>query len=442
MTLMAELAARADGRPFLLSRSGTLSLDDVLRTKPDFSGLRAGDVVVLEGGFDPVSIATLLRLLDEGMIVAPITPDTAVLHEQFFRAARADALVYQGRVTRLPCGDRRDPLLKQLRDAGEGGLILFTSGTTGVPKAILHGAKKFLARFRTPRPALRALAFLRFDHIGGLNTLLHTLFNGGETVTPDSLRPEDVWRDIRDFSVRLLPASPTFLRLSLLSGFAASVPPSLELVTYGTERMDQGTLEALCEALPDVDFRQTYGMSELGILRVKSWARNSLWMRVGGEGVETKIEDGCLHIRSENRMLGYLNAPWPFDGQGWYDTQDMVETERDAGGDAAPPWLRIIGRRGDGVNVGGLKVMPAEVERAALSLPGVRLAKAFGASNPLTGQHVELLCEVAVPPETPDKAREAARALTAKLEELLPPHAVPRRIRFQNIPVSHRMKQQ
>jgi acyl-coenzyme A synthetase/AMP-(fatty) acid ligase len=368
------------------------------------------------------------------MIVAPLTPDTAPQHEQFFRAAHVDAVI-SGDGLRRPGGRRAacGPL-DGLRESGEAGLILFTSGTTGAPKAILHGAKKFLDRYRTPGKTLRTLAFLRFDHIGGINTLLYTLFNGGETVMPASLAPEAAWQDIRDFSVELLPASPTFLRLSLLGGFAEQAPPSLRLVTYGTERMDQGTLEALCAALPEVDFRQTYGMSELGILRVKSRARDSLWMRVGGEDAQTRLRDGCLEIRAENRMIGYLNAPCPFDGQGWYKTLDLAESDG--------PWLRISGRRGDLINVGGLKVMPAEVERAALSLPGVLLAKATGAANPVTGQHVELVCRLTDAPAGPDKEREAARRLEKALKGMLPPHAVPRRIRLNGPAVSHRMKLQ
>ena len=95
------------------------------------------------------------------------------------------------------------------------------------------------------------------------------------------------------------------------------VPETLRIITYGTERMDQPTLDALCELLPNVEFRQTFGMSELGIVRVKSEASNSLFMKVGGEGVETRVVNNVLEIRSKARMLGYLNAESPFDEDGW-----------------------------------------------------------------------------------------------------------------------------
>ena len=57
----------------------------------------------------------------------------------------------------------------------------------------------------------------------------------------------------------------------LMSGLVPDqIPGSLRIITYGTERMDQPTLDQLCEWMPEVDFRQTFGMSELGIVRVKS----------------------------------------------------------------------------------------------------------------------------------------------------------------------------
>ena len=69
--------------------------------------------------------------------------------------------------------------------------------------------------------------------------------------------------------------------------------------------MDQPTLDQLCELLRSIS--SNFGMSELGIVRVES--PESLFMKVGGEGVETRVVKEVLQIRSANRMLGYLNAP-------------------------------------------------------------------------------------------------------------------------------------
>jgi len=190
--------------------------------------------------------------------------------------------------------------------------------------------------------------------------------------------------------------------------------------------MDQPTLSALCELLPAVDFRQTFGMSELGILRVKSESRDSLFMKIGGEGVESKVVDDVLKIRSATRMLGYLNAPSPFDEDGWYDTKDIVETRDE--------YIKVTGRISDVINVGGLKVMPSEIERYALEFPGIAQAQAFARENPITGQHVELVVEASAGSDV--QIPQLREFLAARLQ----PHMQPRRVKLGAIQVGHRFK--
>src|SRR5215467_7815756 len=389
MDLMKELAERNVSRkgPFLLGGDGELTFDDVLGAdRTDLSCVRSGDVVALIGDFDARSLSSLLRLIDRGAVLVPLTEATRSEHEYFFEAASVDFIIEGSSIRRRSDVRGAHPLLTRLRESGKPGMVLFSSGTTGRPKAILHDFTNFLARYRTSRPTLRTLNFLLFDHIGGINTFFHTIFNGGQVVAPYGRTPESVVATISSYQVELFPTTPTFLRLMLLEGLLdARRLESLKVITYGTERMDQPTLDRLCDALPHVDFRQTYGMSELGILRVKSQARNSLWMTVGGEGVETKVVDEVLFIRSVHQMLGYLNAPSPFDIDGWYDTGDLVRQDG--------RFLKIVGRSKQVINVGGVKILPSEVERVALLHPDVLRAKARGVPNPLTGQHIEITCQ-------------------------------------------------
>lgn len=429
--ILGELAAiHADNdQPFLISDAGDLRFADLERAQAaDLSGIASGDVVALIGTFDPTSIVTLLRLIDLGAVLVPLTEDTAADHDYFFDAAGVDVVIEGTHARRIRTEPLAHPFLDQLRASGHPGLVLFSSGTTGRPKAILHDMTSFLERYRTPRPSLRTLNFLLFDHIGGINTLLHTLFNRGTVVMPSGRTPEAILGDVARYDVELLPTTPTFLRWMLMGGFLDKpVPATLKIVTYGTERMDQVTLDRLCNLCPDIDFRQTFGMSELGILRVKSRARDSLWMKVGGEGVETRIVDDVLKIRSQSRMIGYLNAPSPFDDEGWYDTKDLVEADGE--------WIKVVGRKGDLINVGGLKVLPKEIERAALLHPEIVYAKAGGADNPITGQHIELTCQV----------RENATLKRPELREFLKQHLaeqfIPHKIKFQGLKISHRFKQ-
>lgn len=433
MRILEELGRRNAGnsQPFLISPTGSLTFAEVnsagLAAKGDLSKVRSGDVVALIGDFDGPTIAALLTLLEAGAIVMPLTEGTVADHDYFFEAGRAEWVLKYGELFRRNGTPDAHPLIEDLRTRGHPGIVFFSSGTTGRPKAILHDFNNFLARYADPRPPLRALNFLLFDHAGGINTMLHTLFNRGVVVVPSERTPEALAADLVAQRVELLPTTPTFLRMMLMAGIFESMSfPDLRLISYGTESMDDGTLRRLCAMLPSVDFRQTYGLSELGVLKVRSKARDSLWMQIGGEGIETRVVGGVLHIRSENRMLGYLNAPSPFV-DGWYDTGDIVEQAGD--------YMRIAGRAKEILNVGGLKILPGEVERVALLIPDVLRAKAYGVPNPITGQHIELICEPR-PGASLDK-----RAIMAHFRSHFQKQLCPHRVIIGEVPVSHRFKQ-
>ncbi len=429
MALLAKLTKIWTGvnYPFLIHNGQEVRFSEIVsQTSIDLTEVERGDVVAIIGDFNPWSIVALLRSIELGAIVVPLTKETTYEHEYFFDTALVDVVIEEGAVERRT-HQRSHELIDSLRAREHAGLVLFSTGTTGRPKAILHDLTRFLQRFETPRPSLRTLNFLLFDHIGGINTLLHTLFNKGVVVAPGARTINSVLDSCRKYDVEVLPVTPTFLRMMLMSGAVPdSIPSCLRVITYGTERMDQPTLEELCRLLPEIDFRQTFGMSELGIVRVKSEARDSLFMKIGGEGVETRVVDNVLQIRSQTRMLGYLNAPSPFDSEDWYDTKDVVEEKNG--------FYKIVGRISDIINVGGLKFMASEVERVALDFPNVSLVSAYAKRNPITGEHVELKVQ-------PTKENLIDKdALSVYLKSRLQPHMVPKRIIIEDVSVGHRFK--
>ena len=261
------------------------------------------------------------------------------------------------------------------------------------------------------------LAFLMLDHLGGVDTVLSVLSSVGTLVLIESRDPDVICRAIEEHRVEVLPTSPTFLNLMLVAGANERHDlSSLRRISYGTEPMPETTLKRLVEALPGVELHQTYGMSELGALRTRSRDNDSLWLKVGGEGFETKVVDGTLWIRARSAMLGYLNQASPFDEDGWYNTGDAVEVDGD--------YVRILGRRSEVINVGGDKVHPTEVESVVLRMPNVKEAVAYGEPNPLMGQVVAVrvvLCEEENPVEFRNRLRKFCR-------EQLPASKVPVRI--------------
>lgn len=312
----------------------------------------------------------------------------------------------------------------------EPGFILFTSGTTGAPKAALHDFQRFNSKFiRRPGKPYRTVMFLLFDHIGGWNTLFYTLSAGGVPIYIEDRKPDTVCAAIERERAELLPTTPTFLNMLLYTqaykGYDLS---SLKVITYGTEPMPQATLEACQKVFPQVTFKQTYGLSELGILSTRSESSDSTWVKVGGEGFQTDIREGILWIKSETSMLGYLNAPSPFDSDGWYCTGDRVERKGE--------YIRFLGRESDIINVGGVKVAPVEVESAILEVPGVQDVEVHGEANELMG-HVVVASVVAADGDKEGLKREIAWHCRQKLGR----YSSPARIDIvQEIPITERYK--
>lgn len=384
---------RQAGAEALVGREGATRYEELLDAADDWDaaldaeGLGPGRVVAFDGDFSRRSVSLLLALIRRGAISVPLASAADGQKAEFMRLAGAEALIdcrdaNGGRigVARL-AQEGRHELTERLAAEGRPGLILFSSGSTGRPKAMLHDFHKLLEKYEPPRWVPRMISFLLLDHIGGINTLLYSLANGGAIVTVEDRRPETVCRAIETSRVEALPTSPTFLNLLLLSGACQRYDlSSLKLITYGTEVMPASTLARLRAAFPDVRLQQTYGLSELGILRSKSREDGSLWVKVGGEGFETKVVDGVLWIRARSALVGYLNAPSPFDAEGWFNTKDAVDQDGE--------WLRFLGRVTDMINVGGRKVHPAEVETALLELDGVIDATVRGEPNAILGHCV------------------------------------------------------
>jgi acyl-CoA synthetase (AMP-forming)/AMP-acid ligase II len=115
-------------------------------------------------------------------------------------------------------------------------------------------------------------------------------------------------------------------------------------------------------------------------------------------------------------MLGYLNAPDLFDADGWLNTQDAVEVDGE--------YLRILGRASDLINVGGLKVYPAEIEDVLMQLENVRDVVVYGERNALTGQIVAARFNL----NAPEEIGTFKRRLRAFCKEHLAAYKIPVRV--------------
>ena len=347
------------------------------------NNIKFGEIVAIRSDFNPYSIAYLIALIENGNIVVPISFAVKTL-EEFYNIAEVEKII-ETEKDKLKIIDRnikpKHNILTNLKKIKHPGLILFSSGSTGKSKASVHDLMPLLEKFKAKRKLLKTITFLLFDHIGGVNTLFYILSNAGTIISVENRDPENVCKMIEKHEVELLPTSPTFINMILMSkAYEKYNISSLKLVTYGTEAMPLQTLKAFNKLFPHIELKQTYGLSELGILRSKSKSNDSLWVKVGGEDYKTKVIDDILYIKAKTAMLGYLNAPSPFDEDGWFNTQDKVEVDGE--------WIKILGRTSDIINVGGQKVYPAEVESVLLEMDNINDVSVFSKDNPIMGKVV------------------------------------------------------
>lgn len=358
-------------------------------------GVKPGERVVILGDYTPEAFALVLALARHGNVVIPLTRESVVELSSALAISGSDWIFeFTGGATQ-PTLTRHtveadNPMMREFIAGGAPGLVFFSSGSTGKPKGILHDLERVASKFIKARSPVVAIPFLMFDHFGGFNTILAITSSLGTVVSVAERSVARICGAIQQYRVSLLPTTPSFLNLLMAArAHEAYDLSSLRRITYGTEVMPQATLDRLARALPDVVLQQTYGLSEVGVLASKSRDDGSLWMRIGGEGFQTKVVDGILWIKSEYSMVGYLNAPSNFDAEGWFNTQDKVEVDGE--------YFRILGRVTDLINVGGQKVYPAEIEEVIMTVPNIVDVAVFAESNALLGQIIVARVALAEP---------------------------------------------
>ncbi len=408
MQWITEHLAGFGGREAFVHEGRSVSYEELLaqvrawQQRLDEQGTDPKASVAVIGDYSPEVAALLLALCLRGQVIVPLTSETRHQHERFFEMAHVSDIwdcspgAEQHRCRGEAQGQPAPELLQRLHAQGDPGLVLFTSGTTGASKGSVLNLATLLERYRDLGPEkqrpFRTAIFLKLDHIGGLNTLFATLFNGGTAIPQSDRSVAAVCAAVQAQRIELLPTTPTFLNMLLFSNQQQAYDlGSLRLVTYGTEPMPPSTLAAAHRCLPGVRFKQTYGSTELGIFSTQSEASDSLWISIGDSGTQTKVHNGTLWVRSRTAMLGYLNAPNPFDSDGWFDTGDQVEVKGN--------YLRILGRRSELINVGGEKVFPAEIESVLLEMPNVREAVVYAKPSPVTGHIVAATLQLHEPEE-------------------------------------------
>ena len=347
-------------------------------------------VVVILGDYSFYNLALFFALYENKNIIVPITSNIKKVQDDFIEESFCETIIKTDEKNLL-IQDLKTTfshnMIDNLREKNSSGLILFSSGSTGKPKAMIHNLDTLIDSFKDKKEkSMNMLVFLMFDHIGGLNTVFNALCMGASLIIPKIKDAKTICELIEKYKIMVLPSSPTFLNLILISEEYKNYDlSSLRMITYGTETMPQSLLLKLKEVFPKVKFLQTFGTSETGISTTSSKSSNSLFMKLEDINGEYKIVENELWLRSKTQVLGYLNASMDsFTSDGWFKTGDLVEVDGE--------YIKIIGRSKEVINVGGQKVLPSEVESIILEMEEISDCMVYGEKNAITGQTV--VCDV------------------------------------------------
>lgn len=298
-------------------------------------------------------------------------------------------------------------------------ISLFTSGTTGRPKRVVHTIASLARRIRVSPEHARDVWGFAYNpaHMAGIQVFLQALFNANKTVNLFGRPAAEMADLIERNAITHISATPTFYRMLLGSG---GTFVSVKRATLGGERADARLCDALARLFPNAKINNVYASTEAGALFASDGETFSIPRDIADK---VKFSDG--EILLHKTLLGNSDS-FALDADGYYHTGDLVEFT-----DAQQTRFKITARKSNMINTGGYKVNPSEVEDALREIEGVADAVVFGKKNSVLGSVVCAEVELRAG-TTPDEPR-LRKILASRLQAF----KIPRIISFGTIKTTH-----
>lgn len=299
---------------------------------------------------------------------------------------------------------------------GDAAMLVYTSGTTGHPKAAILNHGSFVRHWRLDTDDLPPHVRIHSDdimilphplfHIGTIEPVFRVMFNRGAIVLQKDFDAGAILADVGRHRATLLGLVPTALQMVLRHPDCATADlTSVRQIFYGASPIPSPLLAEALARFP-VDFVQAYGMTEIGgtcvMLPPADHVAGSPRLRAAGRpilGAEAKVigadgttlpvgKTGEIAVRGSGLMAGYWNRPEAtaeaIDADGWLRTGD-------AGAIDADGYVYVQDRVKDMIISGGENVYPAEVESAVFGHPAVEEVVVIGVPDARWGEAVKAL---------------------------------------------------
>ena len=304
--------------------------------------------------------------------------------------------------------------------------LLFTSGTTGNPKMVVHTLQSLTGpavATQDKTESVRWSTFYDIRRYGGLQMLLRALAGGAPMALSEADEPVgEFLARLGDFGVTHISGTPSHWRRALMSPAIRNISPGY--VRLSGEIADQAVLNQLQSVFPEAKIAHAFASTEAGVAFDVSDGLAGFpadWVGRAGAPVEMRVQDGSLRIRSARLASAYAGDPTRelADEDGFIDTGDTVEL-RDKR-------YHFTGRREGVINVGGLKVHPEEVEAVVNLHPNVRMSRVKARKSPITGAIV--VADIVLEDSANPSFTRTRDEILATCREKLAAHKVPVTVR-------------
>lgn len=290
-------------------------------------------------------------------------------------------------------------------------ITIFTSGTTGQPKKVIHNISTLTRAVRLGERYSGQIWAYAYNptHMAGLQVFFQAFENQNALVNVFGKSREEVYSQIEDKQITHISATPTFYRLLL--PYEKSYE-SVIRVTLGGEKSDQHLYEAIGKIFPNAKINNVYASTEAGSL----FAAKGDCFQIP-EAIRDKIKVVDDELLIHKSLLGSSES-FKFTDD-FYHSGDLIEwVDKEAG------LFRFKSRKNELINVGGYKVNPGEVENVIMEMEGVRQALVYGKANSILGN---VLCaDVQLEEGFILTELDIKKTLAAQLQDF----KIPRRIKF------------
>ena len=371
------------------------------RVKARAATIPQGEVIVFRGSQTIDFLVTYFAIHLAGSVAAPLERDTP---EPLFQEISASLVG-----STLPA-DSAD--------------ILYTTGTTGRSKGVIISHRTIIAdaeNLIAGQGFSRDLLFIingPLNHIGSLSKIFPVVLLGATLYILDGMRDLNAFFQALDYPAPKIATFfvPATIRMLLQFGAErlSHYADKIDFIESGAAPLAHSDMLRLCELLPHTRLYNTYASTETGIIATYNFNDGRCLQGCLGRPMpHSRIvitNDGLISCQGDTLMTGYVNDP---ELTATILRDNTIFTS-DIGHIDEEGMLRLEGRQGDVINVGGYKVAPTEVEDAALSLPEVKDCICISVEHPVMGHALKLL--VVLAEGHPFNKRQLALALKERLE--------------------------